>query len=71
MPAHAQFKIRLPIFILTSGREGEEAGVDRMYAEVDQLEFDGQKPDAMARGYHLAGLIFKTVVDPHSDAREV
>jgi len=48
-----------------TGREGEEAGVDRLHAEtVDHLERDGEKPDAVAGCRHSASLIFRTVAVP-------
>ncbi len=53
---------------LVSGREGEEFGVDGVYAETaHHFEYDGQKPDAMAGCHDSARLVFKTVADPRME----
>jgi hypothetical protein len=47
-----------------SGREGEEAGVDRVHAETaHDSQCDAEERDVMASGGKSAGLIFKTVAD--------
>lgn len=57
---------------LVSGGEGEEVGVDGLHAEAPHnSQCDGEEWHVVAGGRQSAGLIFKTVADPHSDRKKV